>query len=98
MFAGSLGMVLDRPVIDKTGITSYFEIHLVFSPDDSAAPRPLTPDPGASPAVRAIRRSRDISSHAGTTRLKTCAGQGARGRVSDRPHREAFGKLSLPVG
>jgi len=53
MFAGSLGMVLDRPVIDKTGITSYFEIRLAFSPDDSAAPRPVTADPGASAAVRA---------------------------------------------
>jgi bla regulator protein blaR1 len=53
MFAGSLGLVLDRPVIDKTGITSYFEIHLVFSPDDSAEPRPVTADPGASAAVRA---------------------------------------------
>jgi bla regulator protein BlaR1 len=52
MFAGSLGMVLDRPVIDKTGITSYFEIHLVFSPDDSAEPRPVTVDPGASGASR----------------------------------------------
>ena len=51
MFAGSLGMVLDRPVIDKTGVTSYFEIHLVFSPDDSAAP--VTADAGASAAVRA---------------------------------------------
>ena len=53
MFADLLGMVLDRPVIDKTGITSYFEIHLVFSPDDSAAPRPATAEPGASAAVRA---------------------------------------------
>jgi uncharacterized protein (TIGR03435 family) len=53
MFAGSLGMVLDRPVIDKTGITSYFEIHLVFSPDDSATPQPATADPGASAAVGA---------------------------------------------
>jgi len=53
MFAGLLGMVLDRPVIDKTGITSYFEIQLVFSPDDSAAPRPVTADPGGSAAVRA---------------------------------------------
>jgi uncharacterized protein (TIGR03435 family) len=52
MFAGLLGMVLDRPVIDKTGITSYFEIHLVFSPDDSAPPRPGTVDPGAPAAVR----------------------------------------------
>jgi len=52
MLAGLLGMVLDRPVIDKTGIASYFEIHLVFSPDDFAQPRPVTAEPGASAAVR----------------------------------------------
>src|SRR5205085_6499123 len=51
--ADLLGMVLDRPVIDKTGITSYFEIQLVFSPADSAEPRPATADPGAPAAVRA---------------------------------------------
>ena len=53
MLADLLGMVLDHPVIDKTGITSYFEIRLAFSPDDSAAPRPLPAEPGASTAVRA---------------------------------------------
>ena len=53
MFAGLLGMALDRPVIDKTGITNYFEIHLKFSPDDSASPRPATADPAAPAAVRA---------------------------------------------
>lgn len=53
MLAGMLGMVLDRPVIDKTGITNYFEIHLLFSPDDFAAPRRATADPGAPVAVRA---------------------------------------------
>jgi uncharacterized protein (TIGR03435 family) len=52
MFAGLLSMALDRPVIDKTGITDQFEIHLKFSPDDSAAPRPSTTDPG-SPTVGA---------------------------------------------
>lgn len=36
--AALLGMALDRPVIDKTGLTNYFEIHLAFSPDDSDAP------------------------------------------------------------
>ena len=49
--ADLLGMVLDRPVIDKTGITSYFQIQLSFSPDDRAEPRPVTAEPGAS-AVR----------------------------------------------
>jgi uncharacterized protein (TIGR03435 family) len=51
MLAGLLGLILDRPVIDKTGITNYIEIHLRFSPDDSSAPRPVTADPGSPAAV-----------------------------------------------
>jgi uncharacterized protein (TIGR03435 family) len=51
MFAGLMGLILDRPVIDKTGITNYFEIHLKFSPDDFAAPRPAAADPGLPAAV-----------------------------------------------
>ena len=51
MFAGLLGLILDRPVIDKTGITNYFEIRLKFSPDDSAASRLATAEPGAPAAV-----------------------------------------------
>lgn len=35
--ASLLGMALDRPVVDKTGITGLFQIHLAFSPDDSTA-------------------------------------------------------------
>jgi len=31
-------MLLDRPVIDKTGMTGYFQIQLAFSPADSAGP------------------------------------------------------------
>jgi uncharacterized protein (TIGR03435 family) len=53
MLAGLLGLILDRPVIDKTGITTYFEIHLTFSPDDSAPPRPSTTDPGSPGDIRA---------------------------------------------
>lgn len=51
-FAGLLGMALDRPVIDKTGITGNFEIHLVFSPNDSAVPRPVTADLGMVQAIQ----------------------------------------------
>jgi uncharacterized protein (TIGR03435 family) len=53
MLAGLLGLILDRPVIDKSGITNYFEMHLVFSPDDSAPSRPSTTEPGSPAAVRA---------------------------------------------
>jgi bla regulator protein blaR1 len=50
--AGLLGMTLDRPVIDKTGIANQFEIHLVFSPDNSATPPAATADPGVPAAVK----------------------------------------------
>jgi uncharacterized protein (TIGR03435 family) len=51
MFAGLLGMILDRPVIDKTGITDLFAIHLEFSPDDFTSPRAAAVAPGAPAAV-----------------------------------------------
>jgi len=53
ILAGMMGLLVDRPVIDKTGITDYFRIQLKFSPDDSAPPRTPTADPGAPAAVRA---------------------------------------------
>jgi uncharacterized protein (TIGR03435 family) len=49
-FAGLLSMALDRPVIDKTGFTNPFEIHLKFSPDDLASPRPSAADAGVPAA------------------------------------------------
>ena len=51
MLAGLLGLIVDRPVIDKTGITNYIQIQLKFSSDDSAAPRPAPADPGSPAAV-----------------------------------------------
>jgi uncharacterized protein (TIGR03435 family) len=53
MCAGLLNLLLDRPVIDKTGLTGYFKIRLVFSPDDTAPPRLATPNPGAPNEARA---------------------------------------------
>src|SRR5579862_4754208 len=53
MFAGLLNLIVDRPVIDKTGVTKYFEIHLKFSPYDAAAPRPAAANPGAPAEVQA---------------------------------------------
>ncbi len=49
--AGMLGMALDRPVIDRTGVTDSFEIHLRFSPDDSGAGGATAADPGAFPGI-----------------------------------------------
>jgi uncharacterized protein (TIGR03435 family) len=53
MLAGLLDLILDRPVIDRTGITNFFEIDLKFSPDDSSAARPSAADPAAPIAVTA---------------------------------------------
>ena len=39
ILAGMMGLLVDRPVIDKTGITDYFKIQLKFSPEDSPTPR-----------------------------------------------------------
>ena len=48
--AALLGMVLDRPVIDKTALTSLFQIRLRFSPDDSPERRSAV-DPAAPAAT-----------------------------------------------
>jgi len=48
-FSQLLGLVVDRPVIDKTGITAKFDIHLQFAPD-AATPRFL---PGGDLALPA---------------------------------------------
>ena len=52
MCAGLLNLLLDRPVIDKTGITGYFKIRLVFSPEDTAPARFATANPGAPTEAR----------------------------------------------
>jgi uncharacterized protein (TIGR03435 family) len=33
--AGGLSLIMDRPVIDKTGITGLFDFHLVFAHDET---------------------------------------------------------------
>lgn len=53
MFAGLMNLIVDRTVIDKTGLTNYFEIHLRFSPDESAPARPAAGNLGAPAEVGA---------------------------------------------
>jgi len=63
-FSKTLRMIVDRPVIDKTGITGRFDIHVKFSPDGTSqgvpriAPHPsgtirpsLPSDPTDSPSI-----------------------------------------------
>ncbi len=59
MFAGFLGMILDRPVIDKTGITDLVAIHLEFSPDEFTSPPGTAVTPG-TPAAAGVRDAPDI--------------------------------------
>jgi uncharacterized protein (TIGR03435 family) len=56
--AALLSLILDRPVIDKTVLTSQFEIHLVFSPDESPASRPWTARGGFVVTASRVRLER----------------------------------------
>ena len=51
MLADSLARILGRPVIDKTGITGKFEMHLAFTPENFAATQPGMAGPDAPPAA-----------------------------------------------
>lgn len=53
MLADMLGMILDRPVVDKTGITTYFQMNLAFSPEDPA--QPAASDSDVPPIFQAIQ-------------------------------------------
>lgn len=53
-FSGLLGNVLDRPVVDRTGITGMFDIQLEFAPDENTTGAfrggdSTTPPPAAFP-------------------------------------------------
>jgi uncharacterized protein (TIGR03435 family) len=61
-FSVFFGIVLDRPVIDKTGITGVFDFHLEFAPDETtagpaspfgpiAAPQTTPSDPAGGPSI-----------------------------------------------
>jgi uncharacterized protein (TIGR03435 family) len=47
----ALASVLDRPVMDKTGFTGEFDLHLSFTPDDTLLGLPNFGDPGTRPAT-----------------------------------------------
>jgi uncharacterized protein (TIGR03435 family) len=49
-FCRQLSAVLDRDVIDKTGLTGAFDLHFQFTPDEVAAPDGANPSgaPGLS--------------------------------------------------
>jgi uncharacterized protein (TIGR03435 family) len=48
---GQLSLVLDKPVIDKTGLSGLFDIDLKWSPDETALPSPPSGDSGRSAAA-----------------------------------------------
>jgi len=55
-FSQLLDLVLDRPVMDKTGRPEKFDIHLEFAPD-AAAPRFLPGGDLAAPSGAALGES-----------------------------------------
>ncbi len=46
-----LNGVLDRPVIDKTGIAGRFDFHLEYAPDQATPFLPAAPDPAGGPSI-----------------------------------------------
>jgi uncharacterized protein (TIGR03435 family) len=49
-FAWNIGAFLDRPVVDKTGIAGFFDLHIEFSPDGTILPPSLPDDPPSAPS------------------------------------------------
>jgi len=58
-FAKELSMILGREVIDKTGFTGKFSLHLEFAIDDALGglPAPVGPDASLQPVDPAARPS-----------------------------------------
>jgi uncharacterized protein (TIGR03435 family) len=56
-FAKMLSLIMGREVIDKTGFTGRFSLHLEFAIDDALAglPDPVGPDASGQPADPAAR-------------------------------------------
>jgi uncharacterized protein (TIGR03435 family) len=57
-FSKALGRILERPVVDKTGITGMFDVRLEFALDDASggflppnSPAPLIPDDFSGPSI-----------------------------------------------
>ena len=46
-----LSLLMDRPVIDKTGITENVDFRLLFAPDDSTPVAITLPSPDGVPIV-----------------------------------------------
>ena len=98
-FCTQLGIRLDRDVIDKTGITGMFDIHLEVSPRRPDAAIFGGRSGGARRAIDARgrdRRDRSVDFHRDTTTTwaETRIGQGSRRRPCDRSHRAANCKLA----
>jgi len=51
-FADRLGQVLDRPVLDQTGIRGVFAFKLEWAPDDSTGAAPAEPGPSIFSAIQ----------------------------------------------
>jgi len=50
VLVNTLQQLLDRPVIEKTGLTGLFDIKLEWIPGAEAPPGPFSPNPDAPPS------------------------------------------------
>src|SRR5262249_61585747 len=55
VLVNTLQQLLDRPVIEKTGLTGLFDIKLEWIPGEEAPPSPFSPNPDATPSPTGAR-------------------------------------------
>ena len=90
-----LALILDRPVLDKTGFTGEFDLNLNFTPDEAltGSPGSAAPDdPGGNRPPDRPQPPKHLRRTRGTARAEARAGQGpgrsSRRRSCGATHRE----------
>ena len=90
-----LALILDRPVVDKTGFTGEFDLNLSFTPDEALMGLPGFGGPGDPARYQAPDRPqppKHLRRTGGTARAEARAGQGpgrsSRHRSRGEAHRE----------
>jgi uncharacterized protein (TIGR03435 family) len=90
LFVGALSDIVGRPVIDKTGFTGTFDVHLEFTPEGTAFAGGLPGISGGLPQGIDSSGPSIFHRRTGPTRAQTGIAKSSGGNTCDRPRREAF--------
>ncbi len=88
-FFGQQGAVLDRPVLDQTGLTDRFDFTVTWAPDESQFGGRIPP-----PSERTNPPPGPVHCHSGAAWVEAGRSEGAGRRDGDRSCGEAFGELA----